>query len=116
MQDLAWTNWRFFHRGDDFFDHLVERIREAQKSIQIETYIFDIDPLTENLLQELGAARKRGCQVRLLVDGVGSYLWLDPLRSHCMELGIELHVWLPVPRTFASFRRMLWLGGFRVLR
>ncbi|HRO66514.1 MAG TPA: phosphatidylserine/phosphatidylglycerophosphate/cardiolipin synthase family protein [Pseudobdellovibrionaceae bacterium] len=116
MRDLAWTNWLFFHRGDDFFDHLVRRVREARKSIQIETYIFDIDPLTEELLKELGAARRRGCRVQLLVDGVGSYIWLDTLKARCAELGLELRVWVPVPRTFASFRRMLWLGGFRLLR
>lgn len=112
----AWSHWKFYHRGDEFFGALVEALRKAKQSIEIETYIFETDPFTLGLLDELGEARRRGVEVRLLVDGIGSYFWLEALKDRCRELGIDLRVWQPLPRNFAGARRLLWLAGFRLIR
>lgn len=116
MRTSDWTLSRFFHHGDDFFRELVRRIREARTSIRVETYIYTDDALTRMLLEELGQARRRGCRVQLLVDGFGSYYWLDVLRERCARLEIELRVWEPLPHNFAAFRRLLRGLSFRFFR
>lgn len=116
MQDPDWRRWQFFHKGDDFFDHLLFRIQSAQKSIHIETYIFEMDSITEKILDELGRARQRGVKIQLLVDGVGSYRWLEDIFRRALDLGLDIRVWQPVPKTWSGVRRFLWLTGFQGIR
>lgn len=116
MMDRYWTHRQFFHTGDEFFSAALRCIREAKHQIQIETYIFQMDALTKMLLQELKIAVERGCKVQLLVDGVGSYFWLESLAEACRRDRIDLRVWQPLPQGVSSFRRMLAPARFRFLR
>ncbi len=44
-------------------------------------------------------AAARGVDVRLVVDGIGSYSWL---MSRPESMRVQLRVWNPLPWTFAS--------------
>ncbi len=116
MDSLDWTSRHFFHDGDEYFQAMLKSIREAKHSIWLESYIFEIDAFTKILLEELRKARERGCEVRLLVDGIGSFYWLATLRSLCRQIDIELRIWEPIPRHFTSVRRLLVPVNFRILR
>ena len=102
------TVWAFErpNHGDDFFTELLSSIRRAQKSITIETYIFQIDALTDLVLVELQLAVWRGCDVKLLVDGIGSLFWLDDLRERCEKEGVQFRVYPPIPRGLQWFKRL----------
>lgn len=93
----SWHSIQLFHNGDDFFTELISSVRQAQKSITAEFYIFEIDVITEILLTELQLAVLRGCEVQLLVDGVGSLLWVDALSRRCHQEGIHFRVYHPIP-------------------
>ncbi|HWU45052.1 MAG TPA: phosphatidylserine/phosphatidylglycerophosphate/cardiolipin synthase family protein [Bdellovibrio sp.] len=93
----SWTRVQIFHSGDEYFQSLIENIRYAKKSITIEIYIFALDRLTRNLLNELAYARSRGCAVKLMVDGFGSYNEIPELTRICRDQGIELRVFHPMP-------------------
>jgi cardiolipin synthase len=108
----GWTHTELFHSGDAYYTSLLSRIRRARKSITLETYIFAVDRLTQILLEELGQARQRGCQVQLLIDGFGSYYWLPDLEKICREKDLEWRVYHPLPRGFSWFRRYLLLNLF----
>lgn len=116
MAPPDWTVTRFHHRGDDFYRELIQKIREARISVRAETYIYTDDSLTRQLLEEMGQARRRGCQAQLLVDGFGSYYWLDTLKEHCARLQIELRVWEPLPRNLSAFRVLLLGLSFQLVR
>lgn len=111
-----WTFRQFIHRGDDFFATTLSLVREARLEVLIETYIFEADKVTDVLLEELGRARRRGCRVCLLVDGVGSLNSLEQLQRRGRELDLEVRVFNPLPGSFSTAVRVLWLEGRRFPR
>lgn len=93
----SWSRVQIFHSGDEYYHALLQDIREAQKSVTIESYIFTVDSLTTTILEELGHARKRGCFIKIVVDGFGSYYHIPQLKKMCTEKGIEMRVFHPLP-------------------
>ncbi|MGZ3773089.1 MAG: phospholipase D-like domain-containing protein [Bdellovibrio sp.] len=100
----SWSQVRIFHSGDEYFKSLIQDIRNAKKSITIESYIFAVDKLTENILNELAQALERGCSVKIVVDGFGSYYYIPQLDRLCRQKGIELRVFHPFPYPFLWFQ------------
>lgn len=62
-----------------YFESIQRDIQHAQRSIEVESYIFDLSVRPHQLLNHLTAASQRGVAVRILVDGFGS-------APHCAEL------------------------------
>ncbi|MFT9144017.1 MAG: PLDc N-terminal domain-containing protein, partial [Acetobacter orientalis] len=60
------------HDGDGAYPLMLEAIEQAEKSILICSYIFRNDTIGGLFIEKLAAAHRRGIQVRVLVDGVGS--------------------------------------------
>lgn len=103
----SWSHIRIFHSGDEYYHNLVQDIRQAQRSVTIESYIFALDKLTETILEELARARERGCQIKLIVDGFGSYQHIPQLNKRCSERGIELRVFHPFPYPLLWARKLV---------
>jgi cardiolipin synthase A/B len=57
--------------GDEAYAAMCRAIDGAQKSVLLETYIFDNDAVGAIFVQSLGSAVKRGVAVRVLIDAVG---------------------------------------------
>ncbi len=57
--------------GDEAYSAMCRAIDGAQKSVLLETYIFDNDAVGAIFVQSLGNAVKRGVAVRVLIDAVG---------------------------------------------
>ncbi len=111
----TWAQTKIFHSGDSFFEDLSQNIARAQKSITLESYIFSIDRLTLPLLKSLTDAKNRGCTVKLIVDGFGSYNWIPELDQLCGQAGIELQVFHPLPYPLLMFRKFSFLTERRAL-
>jgi cardiolipin synthase len=62
----------FFQDGDVYFERFLNCIRSAKTSIHLQTYIFEIDRTGVKVLEELILAAKRGVEVCMLVDSIGS--------------------------------------------
>ena len=58
--------------GDAAYPAMLDAIRGAHTSVALATYIFDMDRVGMEFVEELGAAVRRGVQVRVLIDGVGA--------------------------------------------
>ena len=93
----SWSRVQIFNIGDDYFKSLRQDIRDAQKSITIESYIFTFDNLTEVILDDLHQARKRGVSVKIIIDGFGSYYSIPQLNKYCSLHKIELRIFNPLP-------------------
>ncbi|MEK2688302.1 phospholipase D-like domain-containing protein [Bdellovibrio sp. GT3] len=102
----SWSDVKLFHTGDEFFASLTEDIQNAQENITIESYIFDMDKLTDNILHELSHAVKRGVSVKLILDGFGSYTSIPQILKFCQHHGIELRVFHILPYPSSWLRRM----------
>lgn len=116
------ARWEFisiYHSGDQFFDALGRAIDQAQRTIDIEMYIFAVDRLGQRLLTQLGESVRRGVRVRLIVDGIGSSAWIYDVRRICKQLRIELKVFHELPWTRWQIKRQLGqrrLSFFRALQ
>ena len=64
---------RFLVDGDEYFDRLLESIRNAEESIDIRTYIFDNDDFAVDVA-DLLKERSEDVQVRVMVDSIGNLL------------------------------------------
>src|SRR6185437_13942566 len=58
--------------GDEAYAAMVEAIDGARRSVILETYIFDRDPIGLRIAASLIGAVRRGVSVRVLVDAVGA--------------------------------------------
>lgn len=95
-----WERSVAFYDGDTFFDALESEIQHARRSILMETYIFASDRLGDRILRALHEAVLRGVEVRVIIDGLGSYSWSTGIRRRAEELGIKIKIFHQVP----------WLG------
>jgi cardiolipin synthase len=60
------------HNGDAAYPEMLAAIDNAQHSIWLTTYIFRRDKIGRAFADALGAAVRRGVEVRVLIDGVGA--------------------------------------------
>lgn len=58
--------------GAEAFPAMLDAIEAARRTVHLETYILRPDRTGRRFAQALGAAAKRGCEVRLIFDAVGS--------------------------------------------
>ncbi|MFA6260989.1 MAG: phospholipase D-like domain-containing protein [Bacteroidia bacterium] len=61
--------------GKEFFDELVQLIREAKSYLHIQFYIFDEDETGKRIQQALLDAAQRGVKVACIIDGYASGNW-----------------------------------------
>ena len=71
--------------GEADFAEFVTQIRAAERTIHVTTFILGRDETGKALVRELAMKAKQGVKVRLLLDGLGSFVaagrFCDPLRE-----------------------------------
>jgi phosphatidylserine/phosphatidylglycerophosphate/cardiolipin synthase-like enzyme len=83
--------------GQDALIARLDLIRGAQRSIDIQTYIFDEDDAGHLILDELLAAARRGVKVRLLVDQLAALKRVDTVAAlAAAHVNFEMRVYNPV--------------------
>jgi cardiolipin synthase A/B len=88
---------QIFFRGEDYFAALLHDIAHAQHSIDLETYIFELDPLGKQVLQALHQAAQRGIKVRVMVDGAGISQWSGHFITNLEKAGGQTRIFHPFP-------------------
>jgi cardiolipin synthase len=79
----------------DAYPAMLEAIEGARTSLSLSSYIFDNDAAGRRFVEALGAAVKRGVEVRVLVDAVGSrYTW-PPILGRLKRAGVRAARFLP---------------------
>ena len=82
--------------GDEAYPEMLKAIKNAKSSISLYSYIFNVDQVGQEFIDALGEAKKRGVEICVLVDGVGSQATLRKLSSEMEKLAIDFRVFLPV--------------------
>ncbi|MCK5688538.1 cardiolipin synthase B, partial [Myxococcota bacterium] len=95
------------------FPEMPRAIANAKSTIIMESYIFAQDNTGSRFLGALRDAAKRGVDVRLIVDGVGSYTTDPRFFSSLRDAGGEAHFFRPL-RSFFRFQN-LWKRDHRKL-
>jgi cardiolipin synthase len=80
--------------GDEFFPAMLEAIRSARASVNMEMFIFDDGEVAAEFARALSEKAREGVEVRLLIDGYGSNLGAleDPMKA----AGVNVRVYKPL--------------------
>lgn len=81
--------------GDNAYPSMLEAIHGAETSVMLLSYIFDSDPVGDQFLEALATAVKRGVEVRVLIDSVGSDYSKPNMVGRLKRAGIPVAKFLP---------------------
>jgi cardiolipin synthase len=71
-----------FTNGEQFYPAMLEAIRSAECSVNMECYIFQPGRVADQFIEALSDRARHGVEVRIVVDALGSFnLWGRPLRK-----------------------------------
>ena len=97
-----------FHGGDEAYPEMLAAIDNARHSVALASYIFRDDAVGRSFVGSLIEAKKRGVEVRVLIDSVGSgYFWsatLRDLEASRIRTARFLHTWVPWRMPFLNMR------------
>ena len=107
------------YEGNQAFPSMLAAIWTAGKSVNLTTYILDRDAVGKRIINSLCAAARRGVQVRVLVDGVGTSRAALAMARSLRHAGATLSIFhplfgLPVRRpsiNIRNHRKMLIVDG-----
>ncbi len=106
--------------GEAAFADMIDAIDRARQFVVIATYIFDHDPAGLSFVDALERAQNRGVEVRVLIDGLGSYYSRPPitriLRARNIPCAKFMHSILPWRMAYLNLRshRKLLIADGRV--
>jgi cardiolipin synthase A/B len=80
--------------GDAAYSAMLEAIAQAKRHVALSTYIFDNDPAGREFVAALSAARRRGVEVRVLVDAVGARYSRPSIGSALRPEGVPIDYFL----------------------
>ncbi|HVJ43881.1 MAG TPA: cardiolipin synthase [Dongiaceae bacterium] len=94
--------------GDEAYPAMLAAIDQARRSIALCSYIFRADAAGDRFIAALAAAQKRGIEVRVLIDGVGSGYFFSPTLSRLLGKGVKaarfMHSLVPWQMPFLNLR------------
>lgn len=83
------------HNGERAFPAMLAAIEDARNHVFLSTYIFETSRTGRQFIDALSRARQRGVDVRVIVDGIGSW-YSRPRAVHLLqELSVPASLFLP---------------------
>jgi cardiolipin synthase len=102
--------------GDEAFPPMLEAIRQAQRRISFESFIYEDGVVGDQFTQEFIAAAKRGVTVRIVLDAVGSAL-SDASQQQLKNAGVQVawfntvRPWTLEEANYRTHRKVLVTDG-----
>ena len=117
-----------FFDGKELFDEILESLKKAKHSINIQFYIFKKDEIGSQILEVLEQKAREGVEVRLLYDSVGSRSLTKKKLKTFIEAGGKVGEFFPallrlinLNMNFRNHRKIVvidnkvgFVGGFNV--
>lgn len=79
--------------GDEFFPAMLQAIREARRTITLETYIWSSGRVSDRFIAALAERAQAGVKVHVLADGMGVRGLRREDRQRLRDAGVELLVY-----------------------
>lgn len=95
---------KLFHRGDHFYDDLIQKIEQAKNEVLIEAYIFEMDKLGAKLISLLKKKATEGIKVYILLDGIGSFSFCPQQLKLLNHQNFHIKFYNPLPLKFSSHK------------
>jgi len=84
---------RLLSTGVEYFPELLRAIESARRSIHMETYLYEDDPIGRQVSEALLRAASRGVQVRLLIDGFGGGEHARKMARELPPQGVQVRIY-----------------------
>jgi cardiolipin synthase len=101
---------QLFFTPQEYFEGLIADIDNAQTTIVLEVYIFELGIVGNRLLEALERAAARRVKLQVLIDGVGSYRDGNAIATRLDTPECALRVFHPLPWDFGLYRRAFGSG------
>ncbi|WP_158747576.1 phospholipase D-like domain-containing protein [Acidisphaera sp. L21] len=99
---------QILHDGDQGYPLMLEAIGQATRTVGLSSYIFHLDQWGTKFVDALAAAKDRGVEVRVLIDGIGGGWLRSPVYRALAAKGVTaarfLHSPLPWRMPFLNLR------------
>jgi cardiolipin synthase A/B len=82
---------------------MLAAINAATRSVALQTYIFDADPVGEQFVEALSGAHQRGVHVRVLIDDIGSRYTRPSMVRRLQREGVPAAAFLPARLPFLRY-------------
>lgn len=112
------TKTRILKNGQETFQEIKRRLKEAKDYIHLEYYIFRSDRLGKELIDILVEKVLAGVEVRLLYDAMGSISLSNADITLMKEAGIVVHPFMPLKSgiyqqnfNFRNHRKIIVIDG-----
>jgi cardiolipin synthase len=92
---VAGNKLDFLENGEETYPRMLAAINEARERVYLSTYIFEANTVGRRFVEALAAARERGLDVRVLLDGVGEWTQLPLAGTLLKRRGVPLARFLP---------------------
>jgi cardiolipin synthase len=102
--------------GDESFPAMLEAIKNAQRRISFESFIYEDGVVGDQFTREFIAAARRGVRVRIVLDAVGSAL-SDVSQEQLKDAGVQvawfntLRPWTLEEANYRTHRKVLVVDG-----
>lgn len=83
--------------GDQTYPAMIAAIDQAQKSVALQTYIFDNDTEGRKIVDALVRAHNRGVRVRVLIDAIGAKYSRTPIIRLLRKHGVPSALFMTNP-------------------
>jgi cardiolipin synthase A/B len=89
--------------GETFYPAVIDAMRGAKKSINLEAYVFEPGEVTSSMLDVMAERARNGVQVNLVIDAIGSFTTTYRYLSKLIDAGGRVHFyhgfkWHQLPR------------------
>jgi len=87
---------KVYENGETLYPAMLEAIDNAKKRVLLASYIFDSKKTGKSIASALDRAQRRGVEVKVILDGLGEYMYI-PRIGHTLErLGIDFVRFNPI--------------------
>jgi cardiolipin synthase len=124
VENARQVSCTWFRTGGAIFPAMLRAIEEARQFVRLETYIYSPGELANRFLNALIQARKRGAQVRVLVDAFGASRLPAKFFEPLTAIGGEARLFNPLAwhrfgirdhrKLLACDGRVAFIGGFNI--
>lgn len=101
--------------GDEAYPAMLEAIRHAQETINLSSYIFDVDSVGTLFVKHLIEAAERGVEVRIIIDALGEKYSHQSPRAAFRNTAVRLVRYLPLRHgayiNLRNHRKLLLVDG-----
>lgn len=90
------SSFEVLTNGDSFYESELAAIRSAQRTINLEAYIFSKGELTRRFVEALTERQRAGVRVNLLIDAIGAFSQTSSYFKTLTDAGGELRWYHPL--------------------